>query len=91
MKIDRLDLDGAGSPSALITRILEVERDLPIPVPIEALCARLDIVAIEELHTDGFEAALVTDECKATGSILIARDRSRQRQRFRSGMSWGIS
>jgi Zn-dependent peptidase ImmA (M78 family) len=89
LKIDRLDLDGAGSPSALVTRILEVERDLPIPVPIEALCARLDIVAIEELHTDGFEAALVTDACKATGAILIAKDRSRQRRRFSIGHELG--
>jgi Zn-dependent peptidase ImmA (M78 family) len=82
LRISRLDLDGVGSPSALVARILEIERDLPIPVPIEELSARLDIATIEELHTDGFEAALVTDEHKSSGAILIAKGRSRQRRRF---------
>lgn len=82
MKITRLDLDGAGSPSALVTRILAAEPDLPIPVPIEALCACLDIVDIRDLETEGFEAALVTDVLKASGAILVAGNRSRQRRRF---------
>lgn len=82
MKISRFDLDGVGSPSALVSRILEIERDLPLPVPIEALCERFDIISISDLHTEGFEAALVTDEDKAAGAILVASGRSRQRRRF---------
>lgn len=82
MKVSRLDLDGAGSPTALVTRILQLEPDLPIPVPIEQLCNQLDITSIGELEADGFEAALLTDECKASGAILVAKDRSRQRRRF---------
>jgi Zn-dependent peptidase ImmA (M78 family) len=82
LKISRLDLDGVGSPSALVARILTLEPELPTPVPLEQLCERLDIVSIEELDTDGFEAALVTDPCKAAGGILVARGRSRQRRRF---------
>ncbi|MET0181006.1 MAG: ImmA/IrrE family metallo-endopeptidase [Novosphingobium sp.] len=35
-----------------------------------------------ELDTDGFEAALVTDPCKASGDILIASGRSSGRRRF---------
>ena len=32
--------------------------------------------------TEGFEAALVTDEVKSKGAILVAKGRSRQRRRF---------
>ena len=82
MKISRLDLDGVGSPTALVTRIYEIEPNLPIPVPIEDLCLALDIVAIKEMDTKGFEAALVTDRLKASGAILVAQGRSRRRRRF---------
>lgn len=82
MTVSRIDLDGAGSPSALVTRILQLEPNLSIPVPIEQLCRQLDITSIAELETDGFEAALVTDAVKSTGAILVAKARSRQRRRF---------
>lgn len=82
MKIDRLDLDGAGPPAALVRRILHVEPNLPIPVPVEALCERFDIVSIEELHTEGFEAALLTDTLKVNGGILVKAGVSPERRRF---------
>ena len=82
MRISRLDLDGAGSPAALVTRILQVEPDMPVPVPIEQLSRQLDITSIADLETEGFEAALVTDECKSAGAILVAKGRSGQRRRF---------
>lgn len=89
MKITRLDLDGAGSPSALIMKILGTERDLPIPVPIEELAERLDIVSIDELTTEGFVAALVTDINKATGGILVADSLSPERRRYSIGHELG--
>jgi hypothetical protein len=82
LTISRLDLDGAGSPAALVTRILQLEPALPIPVPIEELCRQFDITSIGELDTAGFEAALITDECKSAGAILVAAERTRQRRRF---------
>ena len=82
MTISRLDLDGAGSPAALVTRILQLEPALAMPVPVEQLCRQFDITSIGELQTKGFEAALITDECKSAGAILIASERSRQRRRF---------
>jgi len=89
LKISRLDLDGTGSPLGLVTRILQVESYLPIPVPVEALCANLDIIKIDDLETEGFEAALVTDENKANGAILVAKGRSRQRRRYSIGHELG--
>ena len=82
MTISRIDLDGASSPAALVTRILQLQPGLPTPVPIEQLCRELDITSIGELDTKGFEAALITDDCKSTGAILVASERSRQRRRF---------
>lgn len=82
MTISRLDLDGAGSAAALVFRILKLEPALPLSVPVEQLCRKLDITSIGELSTKGFEAALITDDCKSAGAILVASDRSRQRRRF---------
>ena len=82
MTISRLDLDGAGSPAALVTRILQLEPSMAVPVPVEELCRQFDITSIGELETERFEAALITDECKSSGAILVASERSRQRRRF---------
>ena len=41
-----------------------------------------DIIGRVGDDTQGFEAALITDECKSAGAIFVARDRSRQRRRF---------
>ena len=82
MTLSRLELDGAGSPDALVTRILKLKPDLQLPVPIEDLCADLDIFRIADLETEGFEAALITDNVKSKGAILVAKGRSRQRRRF---------
>ncbi len=82
MKISRLDLDGLGSPAAIAGRILELETDLPLIIPLEDLCSRLDIGSIEKINTQAFEAALIMDVNKAAGAILLARDRSSQRTRY---------
>lgn len=73
----------------LVARILKLEPDLPIPVPIEQLCERLDIISIEDLETEGFEAALITDINKSNGAILVAKGRSRQRRRYSIGHELG--
>ena len=82
MKIDRLDLDGVGSPSGLAARIHELEPQLPTKVPVEELCRRFDIQSIGELETAGFEAALIMDELKASGAILVAAGTRPERRRY---------
>lgn len=71
MPISRKDLADAGSPEALVKRILQAEPNLPVPVPIQELCARLGILGIEDLDTDGFEGGLVTDAKRSEGTILV--------------------
>lgn len=82
MTISRLDLDGLGSPAAIAARIHALDQDMPMAVPVEDLCHKFDIASIDEIHTTGFEAALVMDANKAAGGILLAAGRSRQRRRY---------
>jgi len=82
LRISRLDLDGLGSPAALAAKIHELEPRLSSRVPIEDLCLQLDIQSIGELETDGFEAAIIMDELKASGAILVAKGRSDERRRY---------
>lgn len=89
MKITRLDLDGAGSPMALVARILKVETQLKIPIPIEELAIQLDIAEINHLETEGFEGGLVTDEARGSGIILVNREAHGGRRRFTIGHELG--
>ena len=82
MMISRLDLDGAGSPVAIADRIHELQPDLPRIVPLEGLCQQLDITSVSEIETQSFEAALIMDELKASGTILLAAGRRAERSRF---------
>lgn len=82
MKIHRVDLDGPSSPAAIAARIHELVPELPSQVPLEDLCRQLDIASIKEIETDSFEAALIMDELKAAGAILLAANRPAQRRRF---------
>ena len=77
-----MDLDGVGSPVALAERIHQLLPDLPPDFALEPLCKALDIASIEELQTEGFEAALIADEAKASAAILVAANRLAQRTRF---------
>lgn len=89
MTFSRLDLDGLGSPSALAARIYELAPDLTPDFDIADLCRQLDIVSITETPTSAYEAALVMDEHKASGAILLAEGRSAERRRFSIGHELG--
>jgi Zn-dependent peptidase ImmA (M78 family) len=85
--LSRMELQekGAGSPDGLVTRILKLEPNLPIPVPIEELCKRLDISVIRPLDTDGFEGGLITDTERSEGIILVNTGSHYFRRRFTIG------
>ncbi|WP_019905904.1 ImmA/IrrE family metallo-endopeptidase [Methylobacterium sp. 77] len=81
MSISRKDLADAGSPEALVKCILQAEPNLPVPVPIQELCARLGILRIDDLDTDTFEGGLVTDAKRSEG-IIQAKRGGEPRRRF---------
>lgn len=81
MKVSRIDLADIGSPRRLASTIHEIE-DLPLAVPINELCSALDIQSIEEIGTQAFEGALITDELRSAGHILINKHSPPRRRRF---------
>ena len=87
MPLSRMELQekGAGSPEDLVTRILKLEPNLPIPVPIEDLCRQLDISDIRPLDTEGFEGGLITDTERSNGVILVNTGSHYFRRRFTIG------
>ena len=89
MQVSRMELDGAGSPAALVTRILKCETELSIPIPIEELARQLDIVEIKQMTTGGFEGGLVTDPERSEGFILVNKDAKKGRRRFTIGHELG--
>ncbi len=89
MSLSRLELDGLGSPADIAARIHELEPGLPPQFGLEDLCRKLDIEAITEVATNGYEAALLMHPDKAFGSIVVAKGRSLQRRRFSIGHELG--
>ncbi|MGY3413472.1 Zn-dependent peptidase ImmA (M78 family) [Bradyrhizobium sp. GM5.1] len=89
MQITRMDLADKGSPEGIVMAILKAEPNLSIPVPIEELCCRLDIIEIQELTTAGFEGGLLTDRERSNGIILVKNGGSPQRRRFTLGHELG--
>jgi Zn-dependent peptidase ImmA (M78 family) len=87
MALSRMELQekGAGSPEGLVTRILKLEPNLPIPIPIEDLCKQLDISDIRPLDTEGFEGGLITDTERSEGVILVNTGSHYFRRRFTIG------
>lgn len=82
MKITRLDLDGTGSPLGLVAKILGVEKEIGIPVPIVELAHQLDVSEIQEINTEAFEGCLLTDAAKHVGGILVRAGQTKERRRF---------
>ena len=89
MKIERMDLGDVGSPEGLVSRILKLEPDLPIPVPIEELANKLDIEEILDLSTEGYEGGLITDTTRSSGTILVSKSAMKGRRRFTVGHELG--
>ena len=89
MSLSRLDLDGLGSPRDIAARIHELAPNLAPNFSVHDLCRQLDIDQIEEIPTDAFEAALVMDANKASGSIFLAKGRPATRHRFSIGHELG--
>lgn len=91
MKLSRMDLDGSGSgsPRGLVAKILKAEPGLTAPVPIEDLARQLDIKEIREVETDAFVGALITDEGRSDGFVLVQKGLHRVRRRFTIGHEVG--
>ena len=82
MSLDRLELDGLGSPAQIARRIHQLAPQLTANFAIEDVCRQLGIGSIEDRPVTSFEAALIMDANKAFGSIVLAQGRRPERRRF---------
>jgi Zn-dependent peptidase ImmA (M78 family) len=89
MKLTRMDLDGTGSPTGLVSKILKAEPGLALPIPIEELAAQLDITEVRDVTSDKFEGGLITDTTRSSGFILVNRTAIKGRRRFTIGHELG--
>jgi len=78
-----MDLADGRSPEALIATILRHHPHWSGSVPLEEeLCEAVNIMEVREWTSDAFEGALVTDEDKQRGTILVREGRPERRRRF---------
>ncbi len=79
-----------GNPSKLAEAIIgQLGTDGPLATPIDEIALALDITSIKDLDAEGFEGALLTDDAKSEGVILVKRNSIPERRRFTIGHELG--
>jgi Zn-dependent peptidase ImmA (M78 family) len=90
MNFSRMDLADCATPDTLLSTIHQLQEGVfPIPIPVEAWAAELDIVAIEAMETEGFEGGLMMFADRSSASILVNKANDERRQRFTIGHELG--
>lgn len=89
MKIDTMPLVDLGSCRAIAKAIYNQIEGIMPPMPIEEIASAVGINDIQFLKTAGFEGALITDDAKIDGDILVNARAPRERQRFTIGHELG--
>ncbi|MGB0682758.1 MAG: ImmA/IrrE family metallo-endopeptidase [Magnetovibrionaceae bacterium] len=83
LNLSRMDLDDAGgNPEQIATAIHEQAPGMPDLVPIEKVAEELEIAEIRYEFIENLDGALVTDEEKSIGSVLINKTLSPERKRY---------
>jgi Zn-dependent peptidase ImmA (M78 family) len=88
MKLERIELADIASPSRLAEAIVKQIPGLTYPVPVEQIARALDITDVQEIKSEGFAGALITDDAKSEGIILVQRGLP-ERQRYSIGHELG--
>lgn len=78
----RMDLADCGSPESLLRVIFDHHPDWPEKIPVEEFARSVGIIEFQDLETDGFVGALMTDDAKNTGVILTKAGQPEARKRF---------
>lgn len=89
MKIDRMILADIGNTLALAKEVLRQNPDLTPPIPIFDLATAAGITDIREEPLTGMEGALITDDDKQDGVIVVNSRSIRPRRRFSVGHELG--
>jgi Zn-dependent peptidase ImmA (M78 family) len=78
----RMKLADIGSPEGLADCIIAHYPDIKAAVPLDRIANALGIVEIIGRDTGSFEAVLVTNNAKSTGSIAYNENSRIERQRY---------
>lgn len=63
--------------------------NIQLPIAIDEIARAVGITDIQDLHSSGFEGALITDDVKSEGIILVNRNSPQERRRFTIGHEIG--
>jgi Zn-dependent peptidase ImmA (M78 family) len=63
--------------------------DIKPPIAIDEIAGAVGITEIQDLHTVGFEGALITNDAKSDGVILVNKNSAHERRRFTVGHELG--
>lgn len=84
-----MELADQGSVSGLLRVIFEHYPDWPRQVPVETLAADVGITEVRDFEIERFVGALVTNEEKSEGAILVKKGDRPARRRFTIGHELG--
>ena len=82
MKIDLIELADIGNPARLASALLDQVPDLSPGTPIRKIAEAVGIEDIRLAPLENFEGALITDQHKRVGQILVNQVQGEHRQRF---------
>lgn len=88
VKIDRMELADIGQP-ILLAQAVHRQISKGFPVAVEEIARGCGILEIKEHESPSFEGALVTDEEKNEGFILVRKGAMRERRRYTVGHEVG--
>ncbi len=91
MQIDRMALADLGNCVQIAKAVYKQIGEPKPPILIHDIAMAVGVSAIQDLNVDEFEGALVTDELKNEGVILIKTNSPLERQRFTVGHESAIS
>lgn len=89
MQIDRMELDDLGNCVQLAKAIYKQLGDVQPPIAIDDIARAVGITDIQDLNSSGFEGALITNDLKREGVILVKRTSPHERRRFTVGHEVG--
>lgn len=71
IQLDLIEFADLTEPSSIVQELVKQIPGIEPPIPLEAIAEALGIHEIQYKHFDGFEGALVADQYKTEGVILI--------------------
>jgi hypothetical protein len=89
IQIDRMALADLGNSREIAKVVLQQLGEVRPPIPIDEIAGAAGISDIQTLQTAGFEGALITDDCKSDGTILVSVRGNPERRRFTIGHELG--